>query len=302
MNLSTGTPISQLPTGTIDSLSAVIPISIGMPSSPQTIRSELSAIWQLVNSQRAGIPQDHISGLKIRYISSGSVQVDTGGAYIPSLNRVLNVTGTITKSWTTAISSTASGTWQNVFLYEDATGSPNIEITGASVSSSYIGQAKTKSTDNSRRYIGSLLYDSGGWLFRFDSNVVGNALEMNWVHQNDGSPFFVGSTTGTTPQTFGISHIIPATGLADALDVVAVVTAPAATAWVAGIGNQILNFVANPPQSAELYIRIDNQSASAVTYFLPGKWVKITSNILQAILSSGLVTLVGRIKGIRFPR
>lgn len=40
----TGTPIPQLPTGTIDSLTAVFPLTIGMPSSPQTIRASLSQL------------------------------------------------------------------------------------------------------------------------------------------------------------------------------------------------------------------------------------------------------------------
>ena len=47
MNLTTGTVISQLPTGTIDNMQAVIPISIGMPSSPQTIQASLTQLFAL---------------------------------------------------------------------------------------------------------------------------------------------------------------------------------------------------------------------------------------------------------------
>lgn len=43
------TPISQLPTGTIDALSAVFPISIGMPSSPVSIRSQMQAVSEFMN-------------------------------------------------------------------------------------------------------------------------------------------------------------------------------------------------------------------------------------------------------------
>lgn|SRR5574341_1791506 len=244
--------------------------------------------------------QDHISGLDIDYVSSGTISVNPGAAYVPSLGRNVIVTGSITQAFPIPA---PTGTWQHVYLWEN-NGTPSIQVTGTAPSNPYFGRARTKNADNSMRYLGSLLPDNGGYLHRFATNVVGGSLEMSWLFQNDILPFQLPITypTGTTIQTTSIAGVIPATGLVDELTLLGVVSAPATTAWVAAIGETILSYVTPTTQSAEMYFRVDNQSASSVTYFFPPGKVKVSGNTIQTQISVGTVSLNVRVKGIRIPR
>jgi hypothetical protein len=71
MNLQTGTVISQLPTGTIDNVQATFPLTIGMPSSPQTIRANLLQTATFLQSQGAMVSGSYTL-LDARYSAAGS--------------------------------------------------------------------------------------------------------------------------------------------------------------------------------------------------------------------------------------
>jgi hypothetical protein len=314
MPFSTGTPISQITpyTGTPSDLlvsGTVFPFSHGLPSSP--VSKHLSALQmsQMLGTQfqPSGTytpvrQQAYIDGLSIDYITSGSIRVNPGQAYVPSLNRDVVVTGSITQAFTLPI---PTGTWQHVYLWENS-GVASIQVTGTAPSNPYAGRARTKTGNTAYRSLGSLLPDDGGYLYRFDTNVVGGSLEMNWIWKNDANPFAVASNvSGTTSvQTASIAGIIPATGLVDELTILGVVTAPATSGWAAGIGATILDPATFPSafQSAEMYFRVDNQSASPVTYFFPPGKIKIKGSTIQHISNVTTIVLSVRVRGIRIPR
>lgn len=87
MNLATGTVISQLPTGTIDNLNAVFPLTIGMPSSPQTIREPLQGFvdYLTVNGVFATGSFPNLSG----YVTGSHTLLN--GKYQPSGTMYFNM-------------------------------------------------------------------------------------------------------------------------------------------------------------------------------------------------------------------
>jgi len=76
MSVPTGTPISLLPTGTIDNANAVFPLSIGMPSAPQTIQASLAQTSKFLQTQGYFVSGSY-STLDGRYQPTGSFPTGT---------------------------------------------------------------------------------------------------------------------------------------------------------------------------------------------------------------------------------
>jgi len=153
----------------------------------------------------------YIDGLNISYSTSGTISVRPGAAFIPSLNRLSYVTGTINQN-IPIVSTNVSGSWQNVYLYEVA-GVPTIQVTGTAPSTPYSGVAKTKTGDTSMRYLGSVYCDTGGYLYRFNSDVWGNIWKTNWLENANAFPFQFANVSGTvtTPTSINLPWIVPPT-------------------------------------------------------------------------------------------
>lgn len=251
-----------------------------------------------VTGTLSNAPQDYISGLDINYITSGSISVTPGQAYVPSLGRDVIVTGSITQVLPTPL---PTGTWQNVYLWENG-GVPSIQVTGTAPSNPYKGRARTKLNDSNYRYLGSLLVNNLGYLYRFATTVVGGSLEMTWVENQSVAPFQVTTLSGSTAnQTILMAGLLPmgTAGISDQMLVIPTVTAPATTAWQLGFGDEI------PDASvltAENVIRIDNQTAAVVNSFFPPVPTKIPGVNLLLRSSSAAITIGIRVRGIRIPR
>lgn len=84
MNIPTGTPISLLPTGTIDNLQAVFPLSIGMPSSPATIQASLqqTAEFLMSNKFNGAYMPSGTQNFNIQFfLGNGLTVLPTGSVY-----------------------------------------------------------------------------------------------------------------------------------------------------------------------------------------------------------------------------
>lgn len=108
MNLSTGTVISQLPTGTIDNLQAIFPLSIGMPSSPQTIQASLAQL-----ASQAMATQFQPSGTFSTPYSTSQLQSDinltgSNGVY----QEITGLSVTLPASGTYNLDAVVRGVWQ----------------------------------------------------------------------------------------------------------------------------------------------------------------------------------------------
>lgn len=205
------TPISQFPTGTIDNVRAVFPLSVGMPTGAHTIRADLLQTAQFLSSQGLMIsgsyslldssyrPNDYISGLKLQWNSSGSMSVLSGRAMTES-GQLYVVTGTISLT----VSGIPSGTLANVYL----TGNNTFEVSATAFSTPYLGTARSKSGDTSKRYLGSVKCDAGGYMYGFVHHT--NGTMMYKLFPSASSPFRVLTLgTATTSTAVPLSNAVP---------------------------------------------------------------------------------------------
>lgn len=144
------------------------------------------------------IPQGYIDGLQMVWNSATSISVTSGTAYIPSLGNVLASNSTLTLSGL----SLAASTWYHVYLYSNA-GTPAIEcVTTAPVL--YYGTSYQKTGDASRRYVGSMITDSGGSLLSII--MTGNTIFYSHLPTNQ-----VSNGMATVNTDVDCSGVAPAT-------------------------------------------------------------------------------------------
>lgn len=323
MNLATGTVISQLPTGTIDALNAAIPLNINVTGTPQTIRATLLQTSTFLQSQGQMISGSyglldgryqgsgtsatsatypaHIDGLNIEYTTSGSITVQPGSAYIPSLGSIIFVTGSITQS-VPIVTGTVSGTYSHVYLTSVA-GVPSIQVTGTSPSSPYYGLSKTKNGDAAYRYIGSIYHDSGGYLFRFSSNSEGNTLKIAWNAVSNAEPFLLGtSLTATTPTALVVTKTVPTplAGTIREIETQMVLNLALNGDMNAAVGETLEP--SNPTVAGDLNVRMS--TSAAATLFLPSHSLKLKGTSIQYAIANnaGSNSLSLRAKGITIQR
>lgn len=160
--------------------------------------------WVLQGSQKLNVPQDYISGLKMVWNSGTSISISSGAAFVQSLGRLVQPASTLTLS---SLSLSAS-TWYHIYLYENA-GTPAIEcVTTAPVS--YFGSAMSKTGDQSRRYLGSVVTDGSGNIQGF-THYSGNRILYD-AGAGGGAPFRVLSNgTATSPTAVSFIGVLPTT-------------------------------------------------------------------------------------------
>lgn len=110
----------------------------------------------------AVLPPGYIDGLQMQWMSTNALTVSSGAAYIASLARVVRAPNPIAK---TGLVLTAS-TWYHVYLVLSGAAA-DIEIVATAPAAPYVGTARAKTGDTSRRYLGSVITDASGDLYRF---------------------------------------------------------------------------------------------------------------------------------------
>jgi len=151
------------------------------------------------------VSKGYIEGLTIEYVSPNSIRVTAGAAYIPSLDRVLEMSSAITKS---GLSLTASA-WHRVYLHLNGS-TPDIEIATTAPAAPYNGTARTKAGDSSRRYLGAFKTDSSGAIIGFDS-LPGGLRLYRISSASFGNFQILNGGTSTSPVDLDCSAYIPAT-------------------------------------------------------------------------------------------
>lgn len=152
-----------------------------------------------------GLPKGYIEGLKMEWVSGTSVRLTTGAAYVPSLDRVLDVPAAITKA---GLSLTASTLYHVFLLLSGAT--PDFEIVTTAPAAAYSGTARAKTGDASRRYIGSIRTMGSGAIAKFTHDPAAGAI--TYLEDINTVPFaLVAGGTATTPTTISCSAVVPIT-------------------------------------------------------------------------------------------
>jgi hypothetical protein len=134
-----------------------------------------------------------IDGLQLVYTGRNSLTVAAGAAYISSLGKIIELAA---DKVLTGLTFTAS-TFCHVYLYENA-GVADIELS-QTIPVKYYGSAYSKTGDTSRRYLGSLLVNSGAQLYKFQHDPF--MLHMRYIEGTPGvAPFqMLASYNNATP-------------------------------------------------------------------------------------------------------
>lgn len=146
--------------------------------------------------------QGYIDGLKMVWNSATSISVTSGAAFIPALSKCLPSLTTLTLS---GLVLTAS-TWYHVYLYSNA-GVPAIECVTTAPAAAYVGTARAKTGDTSRRYIGSVKTDASGNVYNF----LHQGDEVRWLAGVSANFRAISNGQATTITSVSLSNMIPAT-------------------------------------------------------------------------------------------
>jgi len=151
---------------------------------------------QRASAKLRGMGKGFIEGLRLVYVSANALTVQAGSAYVPSLNKAVELG---TDKALTGLSLTAA-TFYHFYLYENA-GVGDIEMsTTAPVRVS--GSAFQKTGDSSRRYIGSALAGASNTLQKFIHYP--STGQMYYLVANAGVAPFIVLAGGTTTTTYDI--------------------------------------------------------------------------------------------------
>jgi hypothetical protein len=152
-------------------------------------------------------PPGYVDGLKMQWVSATALTITSGAAYIPSLGRVLRVSASIAKA---GLVLTAS-TWYHVYLWLNGA-SADVEIVTTAPAAPYVGTARTKNSDTSRRYLGSVKTDTTGALIMFDHTP---SIGMyHYKHNINADGLFVLSNGGSASQVvIDVSAVVPPTAV-----------------------------------------------------------------------------------------
>lgn len=206
------------------------------------------------------LPKGYIDGLGIEWVSATSLRVTSGAAYIPSLDRVLELSAAVTKA---GLSLSAS-TWYHVYLYLNGS-TPDIEIVTTAPATAYSGTARAKTGDTSRRYIGSAKTDASGNIIPFTIDSTG---AFRYLIGNNVAPLrCLANGKAVARTTVNAAAAVPVTAIGAVFimtntdtSVFANISIPtAASASVVGIApggalaGQILTFPTDPSQNVDYY-------------------------------------------------
>jgi hypothetical protein len=153
---------------------------------------------RITSAVGSNVTASFIEGLALEYVSATQIKLKLGSAYIPGINRTIRTMSELTS---TVISGANALTY--LYLYE-TNGVGQFETSSTAPDVPYTGQARYKTGDTSRRYLGMVKNDSAGNLIPFNCEVLGgNIFKMTYALLHNSTELravnaFTGSTTSQT--------------------------------------------------------------------------------------------------------
>lgn len=145
----------------------------------------------------------YIDGFRMVWNSATSVTFESGTAAVQSSGTLLRSPTAITKAGLAL----AVSTFVHAYAYSNA-GTPDIELSTTAPGASYIGTARSKTGDPSRRYIGSLLTTPAGDVRRF----VQSDTEVSYLDTLGAAPYrILAAGSATSPTAVSVLPAAPIT-------------------------------------------------------------------------------------------
>jgi len=124
-------------------------------------------------------PKGYIDGLKMEWISGTQIRVTTGAAYVPGPKRIAELATAVTLT-----PSLSANTWYHLYLTVSGA-TVGVESVTTAPAAPYMGMARSKTGDTSRRYLGSYLTKADSSIANF---IVAAGL-VNYQESTDVAPF-----------------------------------------------------------------------------------------------------------------
>lgn len=168
-------------------------------------------VWRQVNQ----LVSSEISGLKLVWGGPTTLTVYSGAAGLANGDQV-HAPVDITKSSLVL----ANNTWYHVYLWVNA-GAADVELSTTAPSVPYKGTARSKTSDDTRRYLGSVRSNGSAQLLSFVQ--VGN--KINYQERTNTSPFrILNNGTATAETTVSAAAVVPVSSRVAQLGVINVST------------------------------------------------------------------------------
>ena len=167
--------------------------------------------WQKVNDMTEELygdvasvsTQGYISGLGVEWVNASTIKVLSGSAYVPSVSSTISLAADVN----VPIAGFSSGSFGHIYL----TSSGTIEASPTPPSARYSGWARTKTGDNSRRYIFTFLVVGTG-VFKFTHRPSSGAVF--WIANINAAPLLlISSGNATTSTTVSAAGAVPVTAV-----------------------------------------------------------------------------------------
>lgn len=151
-------------------------------------------------------PKGYIDGCGLSYVSGTQIQVKTGAAYIPGPKRICELASAVTLT-----PSLSASTWYHVYLTL-ISGVVGAEAVTTAPAAAYIGTARAKTGDTTRRYLGSFRTDASSVIYNFKHVAASGAILYR--NQQDQPPFRALATGAAVVETtVSLSAILPVTAV-----------------------------------------------------------------------------------------
>lgn len=129
-----------------------------------------ATIGQIVGMATEGF----IQGLNLEYVDTNTIRVNSGAAYIQSTGKILKLAAN--DDTDPALS---ASTWYHVYLF-DSSGTIDTEVSTTAPDTPFIGTARSKTSDPTRRYVGSFRTNSSSEIINFLHDGSGASVFVTW--------------------------------------------------------------------------------------------------------------------------
>ena len=135
--------------------------------------------------------QTHIEGLQVTWVSASAVTVKPGSAYVQNVDAVVNVTADQAMTGL----SLGNSVWGYVYLLNDGT----VECNTTAPAAPYSGDARSKTSDTSRRFLSACKTDSSGNIIQFQHDTASGLVMMRRETTGVGRVLSAGNSQATAP-------------------------------------------------------------------------------------------------------
>ena len=164
--------------------------------------------WFRLGSQLVAAEAGCINGLQLEWVSTTQVRVTPGAAQLESTKQLLVVPTALTISPTLG-----ANTWYHCYVYDNS-GVGALECVTTAPATAWIGTARSKTGDTTRRYVGSIRTNGSSQLFNFFTEGAGSLQVVRWRNDVANDNRILSNGSAATNTNVDVSSRAPVTSRA----------------------------------------------------------------------------------------